>query len=118
MVVNTDPIELVPRAWYLKSVRDGSAVLVAGESMVPVFDPGDLAIVNPRLPFVRGKDVILVTDEADCDFRPTINRLVRWTARDWHLHQCNPPASQRAEFTLACKARPKALRVVGKYYGG
>ena len=54
MVVSTDPIELVPRPWYMREVRDGYAVLVVGESMVPAFKPGDMAIVNPRLPPLRG----------------------------------------------------------------
>lgn len=118
MVVSTDPIELVPRPWYLRDVKEGFAVLITGESMVPVFEPGDLAVVNPRLAPMRGKDVILVRDEAEGEFTASIKRLVRWTEKDWYLRQFNPPAGQKAEFTLPRKAWPKALRVVGKYYGG
>lgn len=118
MVVSTDPIEIVPRPWYLGNVKSGYAVLVIDDTMEPVFAAGDLAVVNPRLPFARGKDVILVTDESDGEFRASIKRLVRWTDKDWHLKQFNPPAGQKAEFTLPRKAWPKALRVVGKYYGG
>jgi phage repressor protein C with HTH and peptisase S24 domain len=118
MVVSIDPIEVVPRPWYLREVKDAFAVLITGESMIPAFEPGDMAIVNRRLPLLRGKDVILVTDETQGDFRASIKRLMRWTEREWHLHQFNPPPGQRADFSLSRKAWPKAWRVVGKYYGG
>lgn len=44
MVVSTDPIELVPRPWYLGEVKEGFAVVVVGESMEPVFRPGSVRI--------------------------------------------------------------------------
>ena len=118
MVVSTDPIELVPRPWYLKNVKDGYAVLIVGESMVPAFEPGDMAVVNPRLAPMRGKDVILVRGEEEGEFRASIKRLVSWTATHWNLLQFNPPRGEKAEFTLSRKEWPKALRVVGKYTGG
>src|ERR1044072_1481097 len=34
------------------------------------------------------------------------------------MRQFNPPRGQKAEFTWLKKDWPKALRVVGKYYGG
>ena len=118
MVVSTDPIELVPRPWYMREVRDGYAVLVVGESMIPAFEPGDIAVVNPRLPPLRGKDVILIGGEQQGEFRASIKRLEGWDARHWRLRQFNPPRGQKAEFTWLRKDWPKALRVVGKYYGG
>lgn len=118
MVVATDPIETVQRPWYLKDVRDGFAVLITGESMSPVFEPGDIAVVNPRLPPMRGKDTIFASGTESGEFTATIKRLVKWSERDWHVQQFNPPAGQKSEFTLTRKAWPKALRVVGKYYGG
>jgi phage repressor protein C with HTH and peptisase S24 domain len=118
MVVSTDPVELVPRPWYMHEVRDGFAVLVVGESMVPAFEPGDMAVVNPRLPVMRGKDVILIADEQQGEFRASIKRLERWDSKHWHLRQFNPPRGQKPELTWAKKDWPKALRVVGKYYGG
>ncbi len=114
MVVSTDPIEFVPRPWYMREVRDGYAVLVVGESMIPVFEPGDMAIVNPRLPPIRGKDMIFIATEAAGEFTASIKRLVSWTERDWRVQQFNKPK----EFTMARTKWPKALRVVGKYYGG
>lgn len=113
MAVSTDPIELVPRPWYMREVRDGYAVLVVGESMSPAFEPGQMAIVNPRLPPMRGTDVILVSGEDDGEFTASIKRLVSWTAAEWKVQQFNP----KREFAMSRKEWPKALRVVGKYYG-
>lgn len=118
MVVSTDPIELVPRPWYMREVRDGYAVLVVGDSMFPTFEPGDMAIVNPRLPPMRGKDVILIGGEQEGEFRASIKRLEGWTSSQWHLRQFNPPRGQKHEFSWLKRDWPKALRVVGKYYGG
>lgn len=113
MVVSTDPIELVPRPWYLRNVKDGYAVLVVGDSMDPAFEAGDMAVVNPRLAPLRGTDVILVAHEDEGAFTATIKRLLSWSAKDWHLRQFNP----RKDYTLPKREWPKALRVVGKYYG-
>ncbi len=114
MVVSTDPIEFVPRPWYMREVRDGYAVLVVGESMIPVFEPGDFAIVNPRLPPIRGKDMIFIGSEAAGEFTASIKRLLSWTEREWRVQQFNKPK----EFTMPRQKWPKALRVVGKFYGG
>lgn len=118
MVISTDPIEVIPRPSYLGSVKEGYAVLVVGESMWPAFRPGDLAIINPRLPPARQSDVVLVSREAEGEFTATIKHLIRWTEKDWYLLQFNPAPGQKAEFTLSRKTWPKALRIVGKQYGG
>lgn len=117
MVVSTSPIEIVARPWYLGSVKEGFGVLVVGESMSPAFEPGDIAVVNPRLPPARGKDVILVAREEEGEFTAVIKRLVRWTATEWHVRQFNPPPGAKEDMVLSRKAWPKALRVVGKFYG-
>jgi hypothetical protein len=118
MVVSTEPIEVVPRPWYLREVKDGFGVLVVGESMVPAYEPGDIAIVNPRLPPMRGKDVILISGEQAGEFTATIKRLEKWTATHWHLRQFNPSDGQKETFTLSKVDWPKVYRVVGKYAGG
>lgn len=118
MVVSGDLIDLVPRPWYMREVRDGFAVLVVGESMVPAFEPGDIAVINPRLPAKNGTDVILIAGEQQGEFRASIKRLERSDAKHWHLRQFNPPRGQKAELSWLKKDWPKALRVVGKYYGG
>jgi phage repressor protein C with HTH and peptisase S24 domain len=118
MVVDTDPIEVVPRPWFVKNVRDAYAVLIVGESMAPAYEPGHMAIVNPRLPAIRGEDAIFVRSEHDGDFTATIKRLVRSTDTAWVVQQFNPPAGQPAEFELPKDLWPKAYRVVGRYNRG
>ena len=115
MVVDTDPIEIVPRPWFVRNVRDAYAVLIVGESMAPAYEPGHMAIVNPRLPAIRGEDAIFVRSEHDGDFTATIKRLVRSTETAWVVRQFNPPAGQPAEFELSKEIWPKAYRVVGRY---
>lgn len=117
MVVSTSPIEIVARPWYLGSVKEGFGVLVVGESMLPVFEPGDIAVVNPRLPPARGKDVLVVRGEEESEFTATVKRLVRWTPTEWHVHQFSPPAGQRGDLALPRKVWGKALRIVGKVNG-
>lgn len=118
MVVSTEAIEWVPRPWFMKEVKDGFAILIVGESMEPAYEPGDMAIVNPRLTPLRNKDAIFTTGEhggvAGGEFKATIKRLVRSDAKSWHVRQFNEPR----EFVLERKDWPKALRVVGKLSGG
>lgn len=118
VVVSTEPIELVPRPWYLGEVREGYGVLVVGESMSPAFDPGDIVIVNPRLPSMKGRHHILVADDDNGEFIGTIKKVTNWTADEWVLEQYNPPQGQQKQFRLPRQRWRKALRVVGKYEGG
>ena len=118
MVVSTDPIEFVTRPWFLKNVKEGYAVVVTGESMVPVYEPGDLVIVNPRLPAIRGKNAIFVSGEERGEFKATVKRLERSTPSEWHVRQWNPPEGGAEQFVLRKKDWPKALRIVGRYEGG
>jgi phage repressor protein C with HTH and peptisase S24 domain len=117
MVVSTDPIDWAVRPWYLREVKDGYAVVVVGESMAPAFEPGDLAIVNPKAPLVRNKVAIFVRSEHDGDFTATIKRFVKQTATTWVVEQFNPPEGAAAIFELP-RDTWKAYRVVGKYDGG
>lgn len=115
MVVSTDPIELVPRPWYLGEVKEGFAVVVVGESMEPVFRPNEMAIVNPRLPYLRDEDHIFTSGRDNGEFRATIKRLVKVTATHWIVEQFNPPPGQGKQLRLAREEWPEALRVVGRY---
>ncbi len=117
MVVNTDPIEWVQRPWFLHEVREGYAVVVTGESMVPVYEPGDIVIVNPRLPAIPNKNAIFVGGESRGEFNATVKRLIRVTTTHWHVRQYNPPEGQEKDFSLEKREWSKALRIVGKYEG-
>lgn len=113
LLVSTDPIEFVQRPWYLGEVKEGYAVVVTGESMVPVYDQGDMVIVNPRLPYMRGKDHIFVGASDDGSYRATVKRLVKATDTAWIVEQFNPPG----ELTLPRSTWVEAKRIVGKYSG-
>lgn len=111
LVVSTEPVELVPRPWYLGEVKDGYGVIVTGESMVPAYEPGDMAIVNPRLTHMRGKIHIFTAESENSHFKATIKRLVSVTETDWIVEQYNP----YKKFKLSKSIWTHAKRVVGKY---
>jgi transcriptional regulator with XRE-family HTH domain len=117
MVVSTEAIEIVARPWYLREVREGYAVLVTGESMVPAYEPGDYAIVNPKLPAIIGKDAIFTQQREDGEFRATIKRLIGRTEKVWRVRQFNPPEGAQTDFELPRALWREAVRVVGKYSG-
>jgi phage repressor protein C with HTH and peptisase S24 domain len=114
MVVATDPIEYASRPLALKHVPDSYAVLVVGDSMEPVFEQGDMVIVHPRKPAVKGKNAIFVSDEQHGEFRASVKRLVQDTKDKWLVKQFNPPK----EFHLEKRDWPRALRIIGKFDGG
>lgn len=110
-IVTFDAIDYVKRPAILENVKDAYGVYIVGESMVPAFRPGDLALVNPHLPIQRDTDVVLFhvppTNDAEC----IIKRLVGFNDRDWKLEQYNP-------FEVFQEARASwsiCHRVVGKY---
>ena len=117
MVVTPEVIEFVVRPWFMREVTDGYGVLVIGESMDPAFRPGDIAIVNPRLPVIRGKNAIFVAGENSSEFKASIKEFERQTPTHWHVRQHNPATDQEKDFTLDKREWRKALRVVGKIEG-
>ena len=62
-ITDTDPIDWVLPPTHLQHVRDGYGVIIAGDSMVPIYRPGDIALVNPRLPPKLEDVVILYTPD-------------------------------------------------------
>lgn len=115
IIVSSEPVDFVRRPAPLAQVKDGYAILVVGESMVPAFEPGDTVLVHPHLPPIRDCDVALYgRDKAGNDV-VTIKRLVRFTSTDWHLRQHNAPEGQKPEFSLSRKQWPKCHRIVGKF---
>lgn len=115
MVLSTDAVDYVRRPAPLANVRDGYAMIVVGESMVPAFEPGDMLLVHPHLPPVPDSDVVLYSDDGAGNVLVTVKRLRRMTADAWHLRQHNPPAGKKADFTLSRKDWQKCHRIVGKY---
>jgi phage repressor protein C with HTH and peptisase S24 domain len=114
IIVSPDPMEIIPRPSPVVGVRDAYAVYITGESMVPEFEPGDLAIVNPNLPPIAGVTCIFYGEQAGAA-RATIKRLRRQTQDAWHVRQWNPPEGMKEDFTLPRSAWPICHRTVGKH---
>ena len=113
MIVSQDPIDFVPRPWYVQHVKEAYAVVVVGDSMEPVFEPGDMAIVNPKAPLIREKDAIFIATTNGGDWRATIKRLVKSSEKEFIVRQFNPAK----ELKLSRSEWQTAYRVVGKYNG-
>ena len=111
MVVSSDPIQWVHRPEPLLTVSAGYGVFVVGESMVPAYDQGDVALVHPSAPPRRGSDVILFRQEADGTRHVLLKRLIGWTEKTWRVRQYNPAK----EFNLTRTIWQDVHTVVGRY---
>jgi len=109
------PIDWVPRPANLTHVRKAFAVVVTGDSMVPVYKPGDRAMVNPHGAPQFGEDCIVYSNNEETgDQRAMIKEYVRQTDTEWVLKQYNPEKElrlQKAEWHTI-------LRVVGRLNKG
>lgn len=110
MIINYEAIDYVVRPDPLASVRDGYAMYIVGESMSPAFEQGDLALVNPHLPYQRGNDVLLFR-EVGADITALVKRLVDVKPAKWLVEQFNP----RKTFDLNRQEWPRCHVIVGKY---
>lgn len=108
-IISTDVIDQVRRPAPLAYVRDGYGVIITGESMVPAFRPGDIALVHPRLPPRVEDAVILFTAEQD---RSSIKEYRGQTQTTWKLRRYRP---KEEDFTLQVADWPTIHTVVGKY---
>lgn len=111
-IVTFDPVDSVKKPAELENVRGGYGLLVTGESMIPAFWPGDMALVNPNLAPARMKNVILYHTPPDTgDVEAIIKQLNNWTETEWVLQQYNP----MQEFREYRQEWPVCHRVVGRY---
>ncbi|MBR1193213.1 helix-turn-helix transcriptional regulator [Bradyrhizobium sp. AUGA SZCCT0160] len=114
MIVHTDVMEYVKRPVILEGVPESYGVLVVGESMVPAYRPGDMALVHPRRPIERDADVVLYDhDHRTGDAKAMIKRLVNFNDRSFKLEQYNPAKT----FTEHRADWPICHQVVGMYKG-
>lgn len=90
LIVSTDPVDWVARPGPLLRVKDGYGILISEESMVPEFEPGDVALVHPHLPPIAGSTCVFYKREEDGTSYALIKRLVRITGELWHVRQHNP----------------------------
>lgn len=114
LVVNTDPVDWMPKPAPVASVRGAYGLIITGYSMIPEFEPGDTAIVNPHLPVTPGSTYIFYA-ERDGSARATIKRLRKATTESWLVSQWNPPEGMRSDFSLSRREWGVCHRVLGKF---
>jgi phage repressor protein C with HTH and peptisase S24 domain len=112
MVMENAPISVIARPEPLVSVKSAYGVYVVGESMVPAYEQGDIALVHPGLPPRRGTDVILTRTDIDGTQEVLIKRLVGWTDDGWLVRQYNPAR----DFELL-RRDWEVRTIVGRYNG-
>lgn len=112
-IVTFEPIDYVKRPQFLENVKDAYALYIMGDSMVPAFEQGDMALVHPHLPPARDKNVVLyhVPPFTDAEAEAMVKRLVGFDDRDWNLRQYQPAK----DFTVTRSDWRYCHRIVGKY---
>lgn len=112
-IVTFDAIDYVKRPAILENVKGAYGLYIVGESMVPAYEPGDMALIHPHLPPAREKNVVLyhVPPSGSGEVEAIVKRLVRYNDREWHLKQYNPAA----EFVESRADWKVCHRIVGRY---
>ena len=114
MIVHTDVMEYVKRPVILEGVPDSYGILIVGDSMVPAYRPGDMALIHPRRPPERDTDVVLYDqDHRTGEAKAMIKRLIGFNDRSWKLEQYNPAKT----FSEHRTDWPICHQVVGMYKG-
>lgn len=111
LVVSSDPVDRIGRPAPLAHVRGGYGVIVAGESMSPLYRPGEVALVNPHLP-PRVEDACIFRKEENGEFHATIKEYCGQTKDLWKVKRYQPT---EIEFTLKKRDWPDCHVVIGKY---
>jgi phage repressor protein C with HTH and peptisase S24 domain len=112
-IVSFDAIDYVKRPSLLENVRDAYGIYIIGTSMIPAYEPGDLALVNPHLPPTFNANVVLyhVPPFNIPEAEAMVKRVIGYDDRDWNLRQYNPAK----DFTESRADWPYCHRIVGKY---
>lgn len=113
IIVSTEAIAYIDRPEILQDVKDSYGILITGESMSPEFEPGDTALVRPRVPPMPGFTAIFYGGDprAGGEVKAMIKRVVGTTQTNWKVKQWNPPK----DFELQRDEWPVCHLVVGKY---
>lgn len=111
VIVTFEAVDYVKRPAELENVRGGYGLLIYGDSMMPAFREGDMALVNPNLPPQRERNVVLYHTPPHGEAEAIVKQLNGWTDKEWLLQQWNP-AKEFREFR---QEWPICHRVVGRY---
>ena len=111
MIISWDPVEWVVRPSPLANIKGGYGIYVVGDSMVPAFEPGDIALVNPHIPPSPHRDAVFFKSGVDAATEALIKRLIRTSPKEWRVKQWNPGR----EFALSRAEWGQCHLVIGKY---
>lgn len=114
IIITSEPIDFRPWPEPLMHVKTAYGLIITGESMVPEFNPGDTALVNPVVSTMAGEPHIFYA-EREGTARASIKKLIRATEEQWLVSQHNPPPRKPKDFSLPRKEWRWAHRVIGKY---
>lgn len=89
MIVSFEPIEWVRRPEPLEGVKGGFSFYMVGDSMSPVYEPGDMILCHPTRPPYAGQDVLVIRRLNGCQCA-LVKRLVRLDSEGLKLHQFSP----------------------------
>jgi phage repressor protein C with HTH and peptisase S24 domain len=89
LIIEREPIGSAKRPPILQGVKDGYAIYLVGESMVPEFEPGDTLFVNPRLPVLANTSCVFYSSKAD-EPRAMVKRYLGASDSEWHVRQYSP----------------------------
>lgn len=96
LIVDYNPIDYVRRPANLEHVRGGYGILVVGESMVPVVEPGHILLINPHVP-PQARDVAVFYRTFLDETVATVKTYLSQTQTEWRVCRWHPKESR---FTL------------------
>lgn len=108
MPVEQPPVEWTYRPTQLKGVSDAFAIFVSGDSMRPMYKPGQTLWIHPHLPLVSGEGVLVVFR----DDRAIIKEFVRRSDAEIAVLEYRPT---EREFTIPWSEIRQAYRIVGAH---
>jgi len=114
IIRSIEPVDWWPRPIEVQRVTGAYGMYIVGESMIPEFRPGHVAVINPNLPHVGDKPYIFYAETESGVVRATVKLLRRQSGDHWHVTQHNPPEGQKHDFTLSKKLWREAHRIVGR----
>lgn len=93
MFLEDGPIDYRPCPAFVQHVNEAYAIYVVGESMVPMYRPGQLLYVNPHKPLMPGRGVVIAKQSKAV----LIKEMVKQTAFGLVVREYQP---KLREFTI------------------
>ena len=85
-MVRAEPIDYVPRAAGISQHANVFVIYLPTDDMEPRYERGDRLLVNPTLPIMAGKDVMLMSAvDAEGQQTALVRRLVGITPDQWRV---------------------------------